>query len=65
LTDKDVYESLYEFLPLEFTPVIVPIDEEINRMMSLVTSLKEWVESSLSLKAKNLHCVTEDGFAGI
>lgn len=38
------------FCSLEFTPVIVPTDEEITRMVNFATSLKEWVEPSLEIE---------------
>lgn len=38
------------FCSLEPTPAIVPTDEEITRMVSFATSLKEWVEPCLALQ---------------
>lgn len=38
------------FCSLEFTPVIVPTDEEIDRMISFVSALKDWVEPNLELE---------------
>lgn len=35
------------FCSLEATPVIVPTDEEIKRMISFVSALKEWAEPLL------------------
>jgi hypothetical protein len=38
------------FCSLEPTPEIVPTDEEIKRMVSFATSLKEWTNSYLEIK---------------
>jgi hypothetical protein len=38
------------FCSLEVTPVIVPTDAEVTRMVSFATSLKEWTNSYLAVK---------------
>lgn len=38
------------FCSLDVTPVIVPTDEEVIRMIRFVSSLKEWVENCLEIK---------------
>lgn len=38
------------FCSLEPTPEIVPTNEEIKRMVSFASALKEWVEPQLSLE---------------
>ena len=38
------------FCSLEFTPVIVPTDEEITRMVSFATSLKDWTNDYLAIE---------------
>jgi len=40
------------FCSLEVTPVIVPTNDEIARMISFASSLKEWVEPQLSLECE-------------
>ncbi len=40
------------FCSLEFTPVIVPTDEEITRMVSFASSLKEWTINYLAIDTK-------------
>ena len=40
------------FCSLEVTPVIVPTDEEIKRMVSFATSLKEWTSSCLAIESQ-------------
>lgn len=40
------------FCSLEVTPVIVPTDEEITRMVSFATSLKEWTCDYLQVENK-------------
>ena len=40
------------FCSLEVTPVIVPTDEEIRRMVSFATSLKEWTSSCLAIESQ-------------
>ena len=38
------------FCSLEVIPVIVPTDEEIDRMIGFATSLKEWANNYLSVE---------------
>jgi hypothetical protein len=38
------------FCSIEPTPVIVPTDEEIKRMVSFATSLKNWTNSYLAIQ---------------
>ena len=38
------------FCSLDFTPVIVPTDAEVERMIGFVSALKEWVEPRLGIK---------------
>jgi len=40
------------FCSLEPTPEIVPTDEEIKRMVSFATSLKEWTSSCLAIESQ-------------
>jgi len=40
------------FCSLEVTPVIVPTDEEIRRMVSFATSLKDWTSSCLAIESQ-------------
>ena len=40
------------FCSLEPTPAIVPTDQEINRMVSFATSLKEWTNEYLEVETK-------------
>jgi len=40
------------FCSLEPTPVIVPTDDEIKRMVSFATSLKEWASHYLAVELK-------------
>ncbi len=40
------------FCSLEPTPEIVPTDEEIKRMVSFATSLKEWTRDYLAIESK-------------
>lgn len=40
------------FCSLEVTPVIVPTDQEINRMVSFATSLREWTNEYLEVETK-------------
>lgn len=40
------------FCSLEVTPVIVPADDEIKRMLSFATSLKEWTSDYLAIETK-------------
>lgn len=40
------------FCSLEVTPVIVPTDEEIKRMVNFATSLKEWTSDYLEVENK-------------
>jgi len=38
------------FCSLEVAPVIVPTDEDISRMVSFATSVKEWTSSCLAVQ---------------
>jgi len=38
------------FCSLEITPVIVPTDDEIKRMLDFATSLKDWTSSCLTVQ---------------
>jgi hypothetical protein len=40
------------FCSLEPTPEIVPTDDEIKRMVSFATSLKEWADDYLAVESK-------------
>jgi len=40
------------FCSLEVAPVIVPTDEEIKRMLSFATSLKDWTSDYLTIESK-------------
>jgi len=40
------------FCSLEVTPVIVPTNDEIARMISFASALKEWVEPQLNLECE-------------
>jgi hypothetical protein len=42
------------FCSLEPTPEIVPTDEEIKRMVSFATSLKEWTSDCLAIESKTI-----------
>jgi len=39
------------FCSLEVTPVMVPTDEEIKRMVSFATSLKDWTSDCLAIES--------------
>ncbi|MDP2888110.1 MAG: hypothetical protein Q8P34_03970 [Bacteroidota bacterium] len=41
------------FCSLEVSPVLIPTDEEISRMIIFVSSLKEWIESILFTEPEN------------
>lgn len=40
------------FCSLDFTPVIVPTDEEVTRMLEFLTSLEAWIVSRLAMENK-------------
>ena len=42
------------FCSLEPTPEIVPTDDEIKRMVSFATSLKEWTNDCLAIESKTI-----------
>jgi hypothetical protein len=42
------------FCSLEVTPVIVPTDEEVTRMVQFVSSLKDWVEGCLDAELETI-----------
>jgi hypothetical protein len=51
-TEVRFMNRFMNFCSLEPTPAIVPTDEEITRMVSFATSLKEWTREYLDVETK-------------
>lgn len=51
-TEVRFMNRFMNFCSLDVTPVIVPTNEEIARMITFVSALKEWVEPHLGIESK-------------